>query len=493
MSTKAITAPDSCKIYTPRELAEAMVAAITEDNLRARWLEPCAGKGAFLKAMCSLGVSAKDITALDLDPKIEEADRLAHTLRPMDFFAWASETAERFDRIVANPPYVRVNKYHPKIRPAAARLSSVLDFGFSAESNAWLLFLTGALHLLADGGSLAFVLPAAWDYADYAESARTSIPFLFREFYIHRSKRPLFPSVQDGVVVIVGRGFNRPHVRCERLEHDSSISLIHSLLGQTSGVHVKSISGHIPDLEVLGNWCKIRIGAVTGDSNYFLLTETERRAARLPKGACLPVVSKARHVVTPSITAKEWRRLLNQEQRVWLFRPNTRTLGNQNVQAYLRRDVKHGGCNRSRFKIKTRDPWYLTPLPPRAHAFISGMSNLGPLLCINRSRNLTATNTLYVVEFINAPTLESRAAVGLSLLSSECRRQMLPRRYADGLAKWEPGDLEALLIPKPRIQPGALAVYNRAVAVLLTGNIDAGCRIADEWHSGDRTRSLESS
>ncbi len=77
----------------------------------------------------------------------------------------------------------------------------------SLGSNYWYAFVCASLTLLKPGGDLCFILPAAWDYANYAASLRDSIPHYFAHFEIHRSRQPMFKLVQEGCVVIVGRGF----------------------------------------------------------------------------------------------------------------------------------------------------------------------------------------------------------------------------------------------------------------------------------------------
>jgi len=480
MTATAIPAPESCKIYTPPDLASAMVAAIATRDRSTTWLEPCVGKGAFLVALNAIGVVPQQITALDLDPIQEDTDQLARTLRPCDFFEFATKSTQRFDRIVANPPYLRTRMYDPELQRRADTLSALAASDAKAR-NAWLLFLAGSIHLLKEGGAIAFVLPAAWDFADYASGLRTELPTLFEEFQVHRSKRPLFTLVQDGVVVIVGKGYRLSHRRSLRYEHADSDVLIQALKDHSSSVPVAEYKRKAFSENQLGHWCKIRIGAVTGDNDYFLLTEEQRNSARLPEAACVPVLSRARHLQRGSVSRRDWEKLRHSNERIWLFRPSGQILRNKNVRMYLEKLESEGGCRRQNYKVRNRDPWFVTPLPEAVHAFISGTSTFGPWLCLNRFPDLAATNTLYVAEFTQKMTLEMRAAVGLSLLNSQARAHLQPRRYADGLTKWEPGDLEHLVIPRPHAASGALDAYERAIRSLLMKSEENAIAIADAW------------
>ena len=71
------------------------------------------------------------------------------------------------------------------------------------------------------------------------------------------------------------------------------------------------------------------------------------------------------------------------------------------MKAYLERTVKDGGCKRRALKVRSRDPWYRTPLEPVIHGFMSGMSGWGPWVVFREMPRLAATNTLYVVRFLD--------------------------------------------------------------------------------------------
>ena len=96
--------PDSSKVYTQADLAEAMVWALGDEPILS-WLEPSHGRGVFVEAISRLGVRRKRIVAIDLDRKVSVADDLAMTFRGVDFLRWAAQTQQRFDRIVGNPPF----------------------------------------------------------------------------------------------------------------------------------------------------------------------------------------------------------------------------------------------------------------------------------------------------------------------------------------------------------------------------------------------------
>jgi hypothetical protein len=109
------------------------------------------------------------------------------------------------------------------------------------------------------------------------------------------------------------------------------------------------------------------------------------------------------------------------------------------------------------------------------------MTKLGPWVSFRVKQQLVATNTLYVLNTKAKMTPDEQAAWALSLLSSAPRKQfqLIARRYSDGLAKLEPHELNLLRLPSPSSSKGARETYDRAVSLLLAGNIKAAVTIAD--------------
>ena len=220
--------PTECKVYTPRPLAAALVSALG-DHPGAKWLEPCVGEGVFISVLAAMGVQPERITAIDLEPTSGSEDSAAKTLRGIDFLRWASTTEQRFDRIVANPPFVSLSKLELELRESALQIVSPNGNRVVLSSNYWQAFLSASLGLLRPNGKLAFVLPASWDYADYASEIKAEISESFEQVEIYRSNRPLFESVQEGSVVLIAFGFGSAENQLSRFEFTRAGELIRAL------------------------------------------------------------------------------------------------------------------------------------------------------------------------------------------------------------------------------------------------------------------------
>jgi adenine-specific DNA-methyltransferase len=478
--------PDSCVVYTPRGLADAMASALAvspEDRL----LEPCMGGGALVEALVRKGASHSKIRALELSTAPTNTDGKASVIRGVDFVSWSLETNERFDKIVSNPPYIALNRLSERLRRAALEVEDpVASKHLSLGCNYWFVFLCASIRLLRPGGSICFLLPAAWEYANYSKKFRDGISKHFSSFKVYRSLEPLFAGVQEGAVVILGTGYKRASTEPLRFEYATSKSLV-AALGRIDQQPLRSVpkvdSKKSSSLAPLDAFLRVEIGAVTGQNNYFLFSDAERKARKLPKAACVPVVSKSRQIETALIGLSDWEAHRRAGERIWLFRPTGKVRQHPAVKRYLRLSEARGGCQRSRHKIQSRRPWSVTPLPRTADGFMSGMSSKGIWIAISQMPRLTATNTLYVIRFDKQASNTLKAGIAIALLTSVAQRgaRRIVRKYADGLSKIEPGDLRKLRIPVPKKRTGSVAEYRKIVELYLAGDREGACRRADAW------------
>jgi hypothetical protein len=441
--------------------------------------------------MAGAGVHSQHIVAVDLAPRPNVCDRLARTIRGVDFIDWAKRNAESVDHVVMNPPWVALSKLGGIPRRNALSVELADGHRVTLGSNYWCPFLLRATACVRPGGTLTAILPAAWDFAQYARRVREEVLAAFGHVTIIRSMSPLFPTVKDGAIVLVCRDRGAKRCQQERVEVRDLAATVQALEELANGRRTRGSSTlqSIAPREVprtrLDSIVAIGIGAVTGDSTYFLLSEPQRKALGLPLSALRPVLTRSKHLVGAVMTTREWRKLKGTGERVWLFRPSKAARNSATVKSYLWHGAR-GTCNMDAFKVASRPTWHQTVLPAKVDAFISGMSmNRLPYLVLRGMAGLTASNTLYVVRFRRATSTQARAALGLLLLTSEVRRELRrhARTYADGLLKFEPRELGKTLVPVVRRYAGALETFKQATAFLLSGRERDAEALADRWVS----------
>src|SRR5262249_53774250 len=158
----------------------------------------------------------------------------------------------------------------------------------------------------------------------------------------------IFDAVDEGAVVLFCRGFGDESTTITRGQHKTLQGLVASLKSHRSIDRVTKATDCPPLLDhvMLRDVMNVGIGAVTGDSDYFLLSESQRLRHRLPKSALCPVVSRARHLQCSTITRDNWADYRDSNERVWLFRPGESDLDNAHVRAYMELVPDQGGCQR---------------------------------------------------------------------------------------------------------------------------------------------------
>lgn len=479
--------PRSSTVYTPPELAAAMVDAARgrPDGL---WLDPCVGDGAFIAQLSARGIDASRISAVDIAPGPGALDEAARTVREKDFLEWAESHRAAVNHVVMNPPYVALSRLDGELLDRALAVRLPDGRPLSLKANYWAAFVMAALECIRVGGSLVAVLPAAWDFANYAEHVRKAVEGAFGEVIVLRCASPLFPNVQEGVVVVAAFDRGAQSCRTRRVEVADLAETITALDQIARGTvpsavsTIRAFAPPVPELKRLDEIVHIHIGAVTGDAGYFLLSERERIAWGLPKFAMRPTLSRSKHLAAAVIGSEEWKNLRDHGERVWMFWPTKSSLKHKAVKAYLEYG-QLGGCNVAAYKIASREPWYRTPLPHRFDGFMSGMSKQLPFLTLREMPGLLASNTLYVIRFKKRVTYAEKALLGILLLTSPVRSELArhARVYADGLRKFEPTDLRAVRVPVVQAREDAVRVFREATSLLLSGCEGDASAMADAW------------
>jgi predicted RNA methylase len=464
-----------------------MVAA-TRGKPSALWLDPCVGDGAFVAQMAARGIGAEQIFAIDIAPGPGAVDNAAQTVREVDFLEWAADRRASVDHVVMNPPYAALSRVQGKLLDRALEVRLSDGQRLPLKANYWAAFLLTAINCVREGGSLVAVLPAAWDFAKYAARVREDVERAFGEVNVVRCASPLFPNVQEGVVVLVAFGRGAQSCTSRRVEVPDLSEMVIALEQIARGKvppgtsTSRAFAAQRMELQRLDALIDIRIGAVTGDAGYFLLNEKQRKEWGLPQSAVRPTLSRSKHLAGAVVGKKEWTALRDQGARVWMFWPRKSVLRHRAVKAYLTHG-KDGGCNLAAHKIAKRDPWFRTPLPGRVDGFMSGMSKRLPFLALREMPGLTASNTLYVIRFTRRATTAEKATLGLLILTSAVRKELArhARVYADGLLKFEPTDLGGVWVPVVRARQDAPRVLREATALLLMGREADASAMADAW------------
>ncbi|MGH8611994.1 MAG: hypothetical protein ACREYF_08110, partial [Gammaproteobacteria bacterium] len=224
--------------------------------------------------------------------------------------------------------------------------------------------------------------------------------------------------------------------------------------------------GYLVPLRTVG---KASIGYVTGANDYFVLAPSRAAALRFPARVLKPTVVSAKHVPGAVFTARDLRRLIDGDERCYLWTGEGERL--HSVARYIEEGESHGV--HKRYKCRVRDPWYVVPGVTQPDAFLTYMSDEVPRLVLN-SAGAACSNTLLAVRLGGVPRSSRRVFIAsfynsATLLAAE----RTGRSYGGGVLKLEPSEADRTLVPNPSKLPIA------AEAQKLLARADTLLRVGD--------------
>lgn len=451
--------------YTPESLADRLAewAVISGSE---RILEPSAGDGALLKACLRraqqrVGNGKEPVYALavDIDPVACSSLRSAfgnkHHIVEGDFLALAPGDFEKFDSVIANPPFTR-NHAIPSAR--RKELRETLEIGGAA--GLWVHFLLRSLEFLRKGGRLAAVVPAAATFTNYGRKALSRLAGQFSEFEVQRMvETPIWGNVaSEKGALIFASGFRTGSSVLQDLSPGRALTSTEALIFPNNPIAYRDLlETSVP----LSSIASLSIGAVTGANSVFLLTEAERIKAGICREDVVSIVSRARHAEGIYLSDKRLAHLADLGQRTWLLSP--RDLVSKGSAVRNRLATISPKQRRSTVWLNKRHPWW-DVAHERCDAVFTYMNGRGPRLVL-AGGNVTCTNTLHNIRFHPGIGVERQHAAAVSCISTfgQLAAELAGRTYGGGVLKFELKDARALpiLIESPVSRRAVWEVHKR--------------------------------
>ncbi len=460
------------QVFTPRPVADWMVRWACENSPR-RVLEPAVGEGVFIEALESRYVRSRKrpaVVAYEVDDRMiaagrERSSSLEVEHRHESFLE--STSADRYDAVVANPPYVRHHE-HRLDEAVFERFDRSCRRRLSRLTNLYGLFLVRIWESLAHGGRAAVITPAEWLNADFGKAMKA---YLLEENAIdgivhfgHGSK--VFSDAMTTAAISLlrkGRDANEG-VRfttvngAEELSDDllGSAPIVSQsgldptqkwtpLFDGSAGSNVRAVSrGGTKGGATLGDVARCVRGIATGANQYFTLRESDRCKFGIEMEDLSPCITKAQQVIGEVFESKHFQTLLADDQRVLLLNPRER------LSAAVERYLAHGKALgiHERYLPAHRPTWFRPEARPAAPIWVSVFARGRFRFIRNRlgALSLTAYHAIYP-HLTDAGAVESLVAYLQSDAAQEALRDHR-RIYAEGLLKLEPRDVEAIPIPE---------------------------------------------
>jgi adenine-specific DNA-methyltransferase len=501
--------------YTPHSVAQILTDwAVTRAD--ALVLDPSYGGCAFLNAafttLTKRGSARpeRQIFGVDVDPSANNylrdllaAGAASRQYICRDFFELGRDYfgGQSFDAVVGNPPYIRYHNIPEKLqRKAEARLAEI-GISISGRASYWAFFLLYSMQFLRKGGRLAMVLPGALLHTDYSLKVRELFNRHFEKVYIYLLQERIFDNTQEESVIVCAEGAGKKH-RTVRVEHVSTIEDLRKSIAQTENkAHVngeESRDGGLlralvddevieiydelsdgPGVIRLGDWADKRIGIVTGNNGYFILSQDERKQTCIPERYFSPVIRRPAYVNGLVATDRNLK-YLDKEGRPYLLLtpPENLARGPKALRKYIEQGEEKG-VNLA-WQCKSRDPWYVVPLTYVPEAIIPCMAASWARLMVNHS-SYTCTNNLIRLSWRETRPAHDWTRLALGTISSLCQlsAELVGRSYGGGVLKLEPSELMRLAIPLVPVDKARSlakeveALLRQGKAAKATGAVDA--------------------
>lgn len=448
--------------YTPLPIVRQMICGLRNKAIPDRIVDPGCGSARFLVA-AGREFRKSELIGFEIDPFagiLAKGHLAAAGLSKRASVFLTDYRSAPLDPIrgqtlfIGNPPYVRHHLLSSKWKDWLVQNSNSL--GHKASQLAGLhvyFFLATVLKAKRDDFG-SFITAAEWLEVNYGSIVRQ----LFLDqlggtgiTIIEPSAEP-FPDASTTAAVTSFTIGSKPKTielaRVESLDLLSKPKAIRRikrerLENESRWSHLTRGAREIPsDFIELGELCRVHRGAVTGANRIWIAGE---HSEGIPADFLFPTVTRARELQAAGmalVDASQLRKVIDLPQDLESVDPCVR----KEVQRFLKY-VKRQGADQG-YVAQNRRAWWSVGLRNPAPILATYMARRPPSFVRNKAsaRHINIAHGLYPREDMSVKLMEALVKflrVSVSTVDG--------RTYSGGLTKFEPREMERLLIPKPDV------------------------------------------
>ncbi len=447
--------------YTPLPIVQAMVALAATVGTPGRVVDAGCGSARFLLAGACQFPHA-ELIGFEIDPTASIiaranlavaglADR--SEVRLEDYRHATLRPSPARTLFIGNPPYVRHHQIAPHWKEWLVRQAGALGCRASQLAGLHVHFFLATAVLAKPGDFGSFITAAEWLDVNYGGLVRelllnhlggtsitvlepTAMPFpdaastgAIASFELRRPPPAVVDLGRVADVRALATSGSRQQVSRERLAAEKRWS------------HLTGGSRSAPaDFIELGELCRVHRGTVTGANKVWIAGE---QAAALPESVLYPTVTRARELfaAAPELSdLASLRRVIDLPEDL----DELQHVDRKAVDKFLRYASSVGAhlC----YIARTRKAWWSVGLRSPAPILTTYMARRPPSFVLNRAhaRHINIAHGLYPREPLGEPVLRA-----LAHYLSQSTSVHDGRTYAGGLTKFEPREVERLLVPRP--------------------------------------------
>jgi adenine-specific DNA-methyltransferase len=479
--------------YTPQPIAEYLAEWGVEDDPAATVMDPTCGEAVFMQAagrrLADLGVSLERLREQMFGVDLHEASiaRSRRLLRAQgldgsfyagDFFSelLPDKLGARLpyvDAVIGNPPFVRYQRHIGLERKRAQLAALEQGVRLSGLASSWAALVVHACGFLKPEGRLAMVLPTELLATGYAEPVRAWLKRRFRAVHLVMFEELQFSDATEKVILVLARGHGgcrafslvpvrtAEDLRSIRFGGPMHLNVAAPDQGKWTNLllpveHRQAFDRVIEQHFVpLARYGSPTLGTVTGNNDYFCISERTRQAYAISACHVLPVSPPGtKHLKGLSFTLKDWEALRDAGEPVWMLQPRDDALGgvegpeDEGLRRYLQQGLKDEV--HLAYKCRVRNTWYRPPVVPVPDLFFTYMSHRYPRLLSN-SAKATFVNSMHGVRLREGMPRESSVALPLLAFNAVTMlgAEIHGRSYGGGILKMEPSEAAMLPVPAP--------------------------------------------
>jgi adenine-specific DNA methylase len=377
-----------------------------------------------------------------------------------DFFDL--ESAADFDAVLGNPPFIRYQSFAGDARQKGLRAALAAGVNLTGLASSWAAFLVHSCRFLKADGRLGMVLPAELLAVHYAGPVRRFLLQRFASLRIVVFERLLFEDALEDVVLLMAEGTggcNKIEVvqvcSADDLDRGSATTIaakhlrddrwVATLLKPTAWEAFTAVAESAL-CERLRDWGTTYLGVVTGENDFFCLSDSQVEQLGLREEDLLRISPPgSRHLRTLEFGARFWSQLRTDGRRCCLFYPSNDT-PSRAAEVYI--ESAEARSIHNNYKCRVRNPWWRVPLVAKPDLFLTYMDYERPRLITN-SADAYHLNSLYGVKLRRGRKHIGRELLPLATLNtiSLLGAEVHGRSYGGGLLKLEPREADRIPVP----------------------------------------------
>jgi len=489
---------------TPRYIAQIMSELLDLSDNNLKILDPAIGTGILTNEVIYIvqreNLTNIQVTGFDIaDHMIEYCTaRFRQVSSDTNILLHCSDFMlvpnQKFDRIIANPPYVKSNRITNK-KQYFSLIKQKYQIKLDGTTGLDMVFLLKCIQLLNSNGKLVFILPSEFLNSGYGENIKENLLEQTRiEALVYFDFAELvFDNMSSALLVILSK--KKPSITASHkvkfvkirtinqlsdlksviVENKQSDSLFvfeklqHKLLFQNKWLNYFDESFNeeeFTDFIKLGELFDVTRGIATGANHFFTLTAEEKMEWTIPDKYLKPVLTKAVYAKPPIFTASDFQKLVKSNKKVFLL--NITSQYPEEISEYLaygRQQKVH-----EKYLTRTRKRWYVMEKRKPASILVKVFQRSEVQFILNKTQvvNLTSFHGLYSIK--NTSVYDKPLLLFLNSKIGKKSINLEIRHYGGGLKKMEPRDVEKIKIPElTKLKKSELKSLQQAYDAWTTG------------------------